>query len=336
MKQESSPARHLMSFRATLLSTNDLAPDEIGIPNIILSRFIETENLHLMSVTIKRDPVLTSKAIHMASKVKRVEGICVLVHSTLYNSMHADIDGDTLTFTIFTSESTVCEVSLKLSPRISMYRHFNGTCLEFAQPHIIRAHAKEELLNSHPKYGPIYMRSKHFHGSNTSKRLNETLLTITQQCGSSAAYDFVDTVLKICFNDENSSFIIHNINDEVCQNIVTSGAKGSKDMLNAINLWFPYEANTWTQQSFDYAKQFINSNNYIATESYSVTQMVQTLQCVCVNADFNLEIKIDDSTWILGHVIDFMSKTCLMSPLTAISIDDNLAPVVDRTKCIDN
>jgi hypothetical protein len=247
--------------------------------------------------------------------------------------MHADIDGDTLTFTIFTSESTVCEVNLKLSPRLSMYRHFNGTCLEFAQPHIVRVHAREDILNAHPKYGPIFKLSKMFYGSNTCKRLNETLLTITQQCGSSTAYDFVDTVLKLCFNDEKSSFIIRNINDQVCNHIVTSGAKGSKDMLNAMNMWFPYEPNVWTQQSFDYAKQFINSNNSIATESYSVTQMVQTLQCVCVNADFNLEIKIDDSKWVLGHVIDFMSKTCLMSPLTAISIYDNLGPLVNKTKC---
>lgn len=330
IKQEASPGRHYLTFRCTVLpSTSDMDIDEIGIPHEVFPGLLENHNRTFVSLIFKRDPVICQYSIHTPDKIKRVHGRCLLIHPFRYKSMNLDIDGDTVVVNICVCEAVSLELLVRLNCHLNMYVYFAKTRMEFSQTHALRLHDARVVqdLSKHPKWGKIfkYVHDKECNHKKTINIFNHFVLILTQLYDSATAYDFMKIVNEMAFENKSleSYFVRNLIEDDVCNAIVDSGAKGSYDIINIMKN-MPHKIGDIEKETLSYAQKYIGSNNAIAKVWQTESQLLQSLQNVIVEANLHVSLNIANKKIDLGPVDNFMPHFFKMDQTVALLIDDEM------------
>lgn len=330
IKQEACPGRDFFSFRCTVLpSTSDMDVDEIGIPYEIFPRLLENDNRTLISLTVKRDPVICQYSIHSPKKIRRVSGKCIRLHPYLYKSMNLDIDGDTVVVNVFLCEAVSLELLCRLDCRLNMYVYFAKTRMEFSQTHALRLHQDRviETFSNHSRWGRIfrYVFALYAGKFKTIDIFNKTILILVQLYDSSIAYEFLRDANRLVFEDKSvDKFLVENIvDDAVCDAVVRSGAKGDPSIIEIMKNQ-PRRLGDIEKETLSYAQKYIGSNNDIAKGWQTESQLLQILQNVAVEPDMNLSLRLGNEKIFLGPVDNFMPHSFKMDPSVALLIDDNV------------
>lgn len=330
IKQEASPGRHYFTFRCTVLpSTYDMDIDEVGIPHEIFPGILENNNRMFVSLIFKRDPVICQYSIHTVEKIKRVNGRCLLIHPFRYKSMNLDIDGDTVVVNICICEAVSLELLIRLNCQLNMYVYFAKTRMEFSQTHALRLHDSQVINNivKHPKWGKVfnYVYNLERDSNKTINIFNHFILILVQLYDSATAYEFMTFTNELAFDNKSlESYFVQNIvNDNVCNSIVDSGAKGNYDIINIMKN-MPQKLGDIERETLSYARKYISSNNAIAKVWQTETQLLQSLQNVVVDSNMHISLNIGNKKTDLGPIDNFMPHFFKMDQTVALLIDDEM------------
>lgn len=331
IKQEASPGRHYFTFRCTVLpSTADMDIDEIGIPHEIFPNLLENNKRMSVSLIFKRDPVICQYSIHTVEKVRRVHGRCLLVHPYRYKSMNVDIDGDTVVVNVCISEAVSLELLLRLNCQFNMYVYFAKVRMEFSQTHALRLHNPQLIkeVSEHPAFGKMFRYVYAIERHNTTKTVdifNKFILILVQLYDSQMAYDFVQYTNHLAFRDKFSeAYLVYNINDDdVCNAIVDSGAKGSYDIVTVMKN-MPRQMSDIERETLAYAQKYIGSNNMIAKVWQTESQLLQSLQNLIVDGRLHILLNVGNKHVDLGPVDNFIPHCFKMDKMVALMIDDEI------------
>jgi hypothetical protein len=315
LKQVVLPPKVNCVIRGTILAAYK-SPDVIGLPLSLEPKLKHLIYLsHLVVIVFKRDPVLNAGAFVFIGRVEFVPGDCIHIHPTWLTPTHGDIDGDTFTGYIIPCERSVWEMYINLSPQMAMYRPFGQTRLEFLQVHAVRFNYKRMLANT--KYAQYYNVTQ----GNTLQRLNETLLSITLLESSLEAYNFVKYISDLCMADNNCFMISMQGNKcPITYHIVSSGAKGTKEMLNSIREDYPKTPQNYIKDLIKYPNEFITQSKSISIEGYALNTFFATQQFVEIN--YLHQVTYNDQV-LVDHVDFLMPDEILIPPSVAKWIYDN-------------
>lgn len=133
VKQELIRPKIYMTMRLTLLPA-----EEIDLYTVVLPERCRTMIPKDACVIVKRDPVLLKIHGFLNVKFHGIEAIGM--HPAYFESIHADIDGDTLVVNIVEGEQCSMEVKKNLRPENTMYQHFGRTSIHVSQDRAMKIH----------------------------------------------------------------------------------------------------------------------------------------------------------------------------------------------------
>jgi hypothetical protein len=104
--------------------------------------------------------------------------------------------------------------------------------------------------------------------------------------------------------------------------IVDSGAKGTKEMLNAIRNSYPKSTEDYIKDLISYPNKFISQSKNISVEGYSLNTFFAIAQFITV--DYNFRVLYNDNHVLVDHVDKLIPDEILIPPSVAKCIfDDN-------------
>lgn len=161
-----------------------------------------------------------------------------------------------------------------------------------------------------------------------SEVLNDTLLVLSQSYGPFIAHGFVIRVKRwsLCEYNRDNIYPISDKPLEQLVNIAVSGSKGSIDLIER-NIIGGGTHNS-PSQSLEYAKIFIETKNAIRKQGHNAKRMDSALQNIIVNHDNHLVLKINNTIYDMGHVLDWIRTEWIMC-------DESVDYVMRENECDD-
>lgn len=348
LKQVVIPGKMLNCLYGKVLPDPTLRPDEIGIPSHIMEGSFKSDDMNKVAAVVKRDPVFSSDAITMFTRVVRNPYPYVTLPSEIITNKQLDFDGDNVSIMMVHSGRCFVETLLRLSAKIGMYCYFYRTRLTFSQTNGFRVAGLLEHLDRRVSpsngghdgqvsiitteglsndvqayFGKTFARCRfHVHrGHKVLAQLNETLLSLAQQYGPFVAYGFLMNVRSLSFTGYNARRV-YPIGPEprrMASHIAESGSKGTKE---AVDCMFDMRATkeSRSMETLEYAKSFIEAKTLIRKQGHNAKKMDSAFQNIIVDHDDHLVVRVDSFVYDLGHIINYMQREWIMSDLTADTI----------------
>lgn len=352
LKQVVIPGKMLNCLYGKVLPDPTLRPDEIGIPCHIMEGAFAGADMNKVAAVVKRDPVFSSDAITMFTRVVRNPYPYLTLPSEIITNKQLDFDGDNVSIMMVHSSRCFLEALLRLSAKIGMYCYFYRTRLTFSQTNGFRVagflrHIREkntpvdELSSVHSEQGAFdnelstvqeyfgntfaYCRYKMHSTSKVLWQLNETLLSLAQQYGPFVAYGFLMNIRRISFTGYNECRVYPIGPDPraMALHIAESGSKGTKEAVNSM-----FETSITREmraaESVEYAKTFIEAKTLIRKQGHNAKKMDSAFQNIIVNHDDRLVVRVNNVVYDLGHIVNYMQREWIMSDLTTGTILDGV------------
>lgn len=331
LKQFVIPGKMLNCLYGKVLPDPTLRPDEIGLPGHVMESVFKNVNMHKIAAVVKRDPVFSIDALTTFTRVKLNDSPYITLPSEIITNKQLDFDGDNVSVVLVNSGRCFIETMMRLSPKIQMYCPFYRTRLSFSQTNPFRVSGLLKSLQSrgnapydvavHQAFGATfaYCHGEMFSHSpdRVSVQLNETLVSLSQQYGARAPYDFVTRVRELSFGGFNDKRIYPVGPDarEQAFHVATSGSKGTPDGVK--NMFrTTTEDDTVSAETLEYAKLFIEVKSLIRKQGHNAKKMDSAFQNVIVNHDDHLTMRVNNVVYDLGHVINYLQREWIMSDLT--------------------
>lgn len=356
LKQVVIPGKMLNCLYGKVLPDPLLQPDEIGIPCHIMEGAFSGADMNKIAAVVKRDPVFSSDAITMFTRVVRNPYPYVTLPSEIITNKQLDFDGDNVSILMVHSGRCFVETLTRLSAKIGMYCYFYRTRLTFSQTngfriagflrHVQETHASPftprnlgvptttaaavdgELNAVREFFGNTfaYCRYRVHRSAKVLPQLNETLLSLAQQYGAFVAYGFLMNVRSLSFTGYNAGRVYPIGPDPkaMALHIAESGSKGTKE---AVDCMFESSAtrDVRSVESLEYAKTFIEAKTLIRKQGHNAKRMDSAFQNIIVDHDDRLVVRVDRVVYDLGHIVNYMQREWIMSDLTTATILDGVS-----------
>ncbi|KAG8270297.1 hypothetical protein J6590_088222 [Homalodisca vitripennis] len=322
LKQLVIPGKMLNCLYGKVLPDPTLRPDEIGIPNHVMEGLFESADMNKVAAVVKRDPVFSSDAITTFTRVVRNQYPYITLPSEIITNKALDFDGDNVSIMLVHSGRCFVETLMRLSAKIAMYCYFYRTRLTFSQTNGFRiAGFLHHLRERSTARGESDAVEEYL----VSLQLNETLLSLAQQYGPFVAYGFMMNVRSLSFTGYNAGRIYPIGPDPrpMALHIAESGSKGTKE---AVERMFAMTATKESRsvETLEYAKTFIEAKTLIRKQGHDSKKMDSAFQNIVVNHDDDLIMRVNNTVYDLGHLINYMQREWIMSDLTARTILDGI------------
>lgn len=336
LKQVVIPGKMLNCLYGKVLPDPTLRPDEIGIPGHVMEGAFQGADMNKVAAVVKRDPVFSSDAITTFTRVVRNPYPYITLPSEIITNKQLDFDGDNVSIMMVHSGKAYIETLMRLSAKITMYCFFSRTRLTFSQTNgfriggflrhlgqVIERSAAAEV-GEEKRLTEAYLGNTFAHcrlrvspTSNVTQQLNETLLSLSQQYGPFVAYGFTMNVRALSFTGYNSGRVYPIGPDPkaMAMHIAESGSKGTRE---AVKRMFDMTVTKESRsvETLEYAKTFIEAKNLIRKQGHNAKKMDSAFQNIIVNHDDHLTIRVNNVSYDLGHMINFMQREWIMSDLT--------------------
>lgn len=336
LKQVVIPGKMLNCLYGKVLPDPTLRPDEIGLPGHIMETAFSGADMNKVAAVVKRDPVFSSDAITTFTRVVRNPYPYVTLPSEIITNKQLDFDGDNVSVMMVHSGRCFLETLVRLSAKIGMYCYFYRTRLTFSQTngfriagflrHVSETHAvtdgsEQDTVCRHFGHTFAHCRYWTHRSSKTLPQLDETLLSLAQQYGPFVAYGFLLNVRSMSFTGYNTGRIypIGPQPKAMATHIAESGSKGTREAVDSM-----FEVTTTREtrsaDSLEYAKTFIEAKTLIRKQGHNAKKMDSAFQNIVVDHDDRLVVRVNDTVYDLGHVVNYMQREWIMSDLTTGTI----------------
>lgn len=342
LKQVVIPGKMLNCLYGKVLPDPVLLPDEIGIPGHIMESAFAGADMNKVAAVVKRDPVFSSDAITMFTRVVRNPYPYVTLPSEIITNKQLDFDGDNVSIMMVHSGRCFIETLTRLSAKIGMYCYFYRTRLTFSQTNGFRVAGflKHIRRGAHDRPGGdesnavreyfgntfAYWHGRSGSSSDVLSLLNETLLSLAQQYGPFVAYGFLMNMRSVSFTGYNEGRI-YSIGPDpkvMAMHIAESGSKGTREAVDSMFDTLPTR-DTRSAEGLEYAKTFIEAKTLIRKQGHNAKKMDSAFQNIIVDHDDRLVVRVNNTVYDLGHVINYMQREWIMSDLTTGTILDGVS-----------
>ena len=305
VKQELIRPKIYMTMRLTLLPADGVDLYTIKLPKRCRSMIPRDA-----CVIVKRDPVLLK--IHGFLKIEFHDIESIGMHPAYFESIHADVDGDTLVVNIVNGETCLREVKMNLRPENAMYHHFGRTSIHVSQDramkiHIMRTGGQLFVDSFHPREARDAYRvcERAFPSANTHSLLKDVLTILATLYPPQVAMTYLKSIDTIVEHQVIGFWGTgQNIWDYGIRSMQDSGVgSASKEVYsNADDL--PLYPNEEVFKVQEFRKTYMKSAINIRHTGYLYSQLLQILSFVVVSecGRFIVFDKKDTGTIILDEI----------------------------------